>query len=60
LVKTGDLLTRDGLKYEVLIADKDIFVIGITCGGRTEYDSPEIYSNDKSVMSLDELGFTKA
>jgi len=33
MVKTGDLLMRDNQKYEVLIADNNLFVVGKVFGG---------------------------
>ncbi len=66
MVQTGDVLVRaDGdfaVPYEVIIADDKLFVIGMikanTDGGQSgDFTAPEIYSNDPSVMTLDELGF---
>lgn len=64
LVKTNDVLIRDGIRYEVVIADDNIFVI---CPMEydeaegsivTHYDAPEIYANQSSINTLEELRFT--
>jgi hypothetical protein len=57
VVKTGDRIERDGQTYEVLIADDKIFVIGKINGDQTDYERPEIYSNNKNILSLKELHF---
>jgi len=58
-VKTNDNLQRSGKKYQVLIADENIFVIGkYNHGGSiVNYSRPEIYSNDETINSLASLGF---
>lgn len=66
MVKTGDVLVRpDGdfaIPYEVIIADDKLFVVGAIKANEdgslhTDFSKPEIYSNDPSVMTLDDLGF---
>lgn len=66
MVKTGDVLVRaDGdcaIPYEVIIADDKLFVVGAVKSNEdgslhTDFSAPEIYSNDPSVMTLDEIGF---
>lgn len=64
LVFTGDVLERNGLRYDVIIADMNLFVIARrkTYRGRetgvTSYMGLEAYSNDPSVNTLEELAFT--
>ena len=66
LVKTNDVLTRDGKTYEVVIADDNIFVIclmgwdNLQGSWVTHYDVPEIYANQSSINTLEELRFEKA
>lgn len=63
LVMTNDTLTRDGQKYEVVIADDNIFVICPVVYDEKEksnvvkYDKAEIYANQSSINTLEELGF---
>jgi hypothetical protein len=63
LVRTSEVLIRDGKKYEVVIADDNIFVVcPLTYSAKeksviVKYSCPEIYSNQSSVNTLDELGF---
>lgn len=57
MVTTGARLERSGQKYKVLIADDNIFVVGKIDGNQTDYEHPEIYSNNKSILSLEELHF---
>ena len=63
LVKTGDLLDRNMQLYEVVIADDNIFVVCPLKYSKKEksmmvkYSRPEIYSNQSSLNTLDELGF---
>lgn len=58
LVYTGDILKRGGARFDVVIADENIFVV---CRrkkyngretGETSYRMPEIYSNDPVMGSL--------
>ncbi len=64
LVKTNDILIRDGKHYEVVIADDNIFVIclmeydNLEGSIVTHYDAPEIYANQSSINTLEELRFT--
>jgi hypothetical protein len=63
LVKTGDVLFRGKKKYEVVIADENIFVICPIVYSRREksqivkYTKTEIYANQSSINTLWELGF---
>jgi hypothetical protein len=63
LVKTNDVLIREGKKYEVVIADDNIFVIcPIVYDEKEEseivkYDKAEIYANQSSINTLEELRF---
>ena len=65
LVNTGDFIVRDGQKYEVVIADDNIFVICPIVYDEAEqsdivkYDKAEIYANQKSINTLEELEFIK-
>lgn len=64
LVKTGDILLRDDVQYEVIIADDNIFVIGKMRytkrdGWITSYTKTEIYSNLESINTLEQLRFVK-
>lgn len=61
MVKTGDQLKRDNKRYQVIIADRNVFVLGkLKCGGSlVNYSKPEIYSNDESINTLAELNFEK-
>lgn len=58
LVYKGDILKRGGARYDVVIADEDIFVVcrRTKYNGRetgvTSYRMPEIYSNDPRMGSL--------
>lgn len=58
LVYTGDILKRGGARYDVVIADENIFVVcrRTKYNGRetgvTSYRMPEIYSNDPRLGSL--------
>lgn len=64
LVKTHDILVRDGKKYEVVTADNNIFVVCLVEYVEFEgswiarYDAPEIYANQSSINTLEELRFT--
>lgn len=64
IVNTNDVLLRGKQRYQVIIADDNIFVI---CKEkylkreqcvRTYYNSPEVYSNDSSINTLEELHFS--
>ena len=65
LVKTNDILIRDGKHYEVVIADDNIFVICLMEYDNLEgswiihYDAPEIYANQSSINTLEELSFKR-
>jgi hypothetical protein len=65
LVKTHDILVRDGKKYEVVTADNNIFVVCLVEYVEFEgswiarYDAPEIYANQSSINTLEGLRFTK-
>lgn len=63
LVKTNDVLFRGKKKYEVVIADENIFVICPVVYSRREksqivkYTKTEIYANQSNLNTLQELGF---
>ena len=63
LVRTSDKLIRNGKKYEVVIADDNIFVICPIVYDKKEkseivkYDKAEIYANQSSINTLNDLGF---
>lgn len=63
LVKTKDVLFRRKKKYEVVIADDNIFVACPIVYSRREmsqivkYTKAEIYANQSSINTLWELGF---
>lgn len=65
LVKTNDILFRGKKKYEVVIADDNIFVICPVVYDEKEksdivkYDKAEIYANQSSINTLEELRFEK-
>lgn len=65
LVKTNDILVRENKRYEVVIADDNIFVICPIVYDEEEqseivkYDKAEIYANQESINTLEELRFTK-
>ena len=65
LVITNDVLIRDGKKYEVVIADDNIFVICPIVYDEKEksnivkYDKAEIYANQSSINTLEELRFER-
>lgn len=65
LVRTNDVLIRDNNKYEVVIADDNIFVIcPIVYDEKEEsdivkYDKSEIYANQSSINTLEKLRFKK-
>lgn len=65
MVKTGDILCRGegdcAIPYEAIIADDKYFVLGAIKASAdgsqcTDFTHPEIYSNDPSIMTLEELG----
>jgi hypothetical protein len=64
LVRTNDILVRGKQEYEVVIADDNIFVICPIVYSKTEqskivkYDKAEIYANQSSINTLEELRFT--
>lgn len=63
LVKTKDILFRGKKKYEVVIADDNIFVVCPIVHSKREmsqivkYTKAEIYANQSSINTLWELGF---
>ena len=63
LVKTKDILYRGEKRYEVVIADDNIFVVCPTVYSRKEksrivkYTKAEIYANQSNINTLLELGF---
>ena len=65
LVRTNDELIRNGKKYEVVIADDNIFVICPIVYDKKEnsevvkYDKSEIYANQSEINTLAELGFDR-
>lgn len=65
LVKTKDVLVRKGQKYEVVIADDNIFVVCPIVYDKKEksnvvkYDRTEIYTNQDCINTLKDLGFEK-
>lgn len=65
LVRTNDILIRDNKKYEVVIADDNIFVICPVVYNKKEksqivkYDKAEIYANQSSINTLEELKFER-
>ena len=65
LVKTKDILIRNNKKYEVVIADDNIFVICPFIYSKREksvivkYNKAEIYANQSSINTLKELRFKK-
>lgn len=65
LVTKGEVIVRNGIPYEVVICDEELFVVGemryIKKDGciRTNYEHLEAYSNDETVNSLTQLNFVK-
>lgn len=60
IVETRDKLIRNGIRYEVVIADDNIFVIcKYTSETVVDYEYPEIYTNRSKINTLDDLGFVK-
>ena len=65
LVKTKDILFRGKKKYEVVIADDNIFVVCPIVYSKKEmsaivkYTKAEIYANQSSINTLEELRFEK-
>lgn len=65
MVQTNDVLIRNGKKYEVIIADENIFVICPVTYDKKEkseivnYTKAEVYSNSIDINTLEELGFKK-
>ena len=65
LVKTKDIIVRNKQKYEVVIADDNIFVICPIVYDEKEksdivkYDKAEVYANQSSINTLEELRFEK-
>lgn len=58
-VNKGDILKRDGVTYEVVCADEDLFILGRRLGTATSLSSLEAYSNNEFVCSLEKLHFSK-
>lgn len=64
LVRTNDMLIRDNQKYEVVIADDNIFVVCPVIYDEQEksdivnYDKAEIYANQPDINTLAHLNFT--
>lgn len=65
LVRTNDKLIRNGKKYEVIIADDNIFVICPIVYDKKEnseivkYTKAEIYANQTSINTLEDLKFER-
>lgn len=65
LVKTKDILVRDKQKYEVVVADDNVFVVCPLVYDEKEksnivkYDKAEIYANQDCINTLEELRFKK-
>ena len=65
LVRTSDMLIRDNQKYEVVIADDNIFVICPVVYDEKEksdivkYDKAEVYANQSRINTLKDLRFEK-
>jgi hypothetical protein len=65
LVRTNDKLIRNGKKYDVVIADDNVFVICPILYDKKEkseivkYDKAEIYANQTSINELTDLGFER-
>lgn len=59
MVKTHDTLYRNGDKYEVMIADASKFVIAPVVDGMCDCENLEMYSNDDSILRLDDMEFIK-
>jgi hypothetical protein len=63
IVKTGDMLLRGKQRYEVVIADDNIFVICKVRYSRKEgcdimdFRHTEIYGNQSEMNTLDDLHF---
>ena len=63
LVKTNDILYRNKKRYEVVIADDNIFVVCPVKYNKKEksaivkYTKAEIYANQSGINTLWELGF---
>lgn len=65
LVNKGEILTRDGLTYEVICCDEQYFIVGQRdyhpekkCFS-TDFTKLEAYSNDETVNTLAQLNFAK-
>jgi hypothetical protein len=65
LVRTNDVLIKDKQKYEVVIADDNVFVICPVVYDEKEksnivkYDKAEIYANQDCINTLKDLRFEK-
>lgn len=65
LVRTNDKLIRNGKKYEVVIADDNIFVVCPVVYDKKQnseivkYDKAEIYANQESINTLKDLSFER-
>jgi len=64
IVNTNDVLLRGKQRYQVIIADDNIFVICKVNYNKkegcdvTSYLHPEVYSNDSEINTLEELKFS--
>lgn len=61
IAEKGQILERDGNRYDVILADDDYFCLcrrvkvnGFECG-RTDFRHPEIYTNIFDVNTLEDL-----
>lgn len=65
LVKTNDVLIRNEQKYQVIIADDNIFVVCPIIYSKKEkseivkYSETEIYANQDTINTLEDLNFKK-
>ena len=60
IVETGDKLIRGRIKYQVVVADDNIFVIcKYTSETVVNYEHPEIYANQSEINTLSDINFKK-
>lgn len=65
LVKKGEVLIQNGIPYEVVLCDEQLFVVGemryLKKEGciRTNFEHLRAYSNDETINSLAELRFAR-
>lgn len=65
LVKTKDIVVRENIRYEVVVADDNVFVVCPIVYDKKEksdvikYNKAEIYANQPSINTLEELRFEK-